>query len=125
MTEAKFSDVFAKLDAMKDTLTVKRVFGDAYQVNGTTIIPVAAVRGGGGGGGGEGTAPEPQGTGMGAGMGFGVNDRPVGVYILENGTTRWMPAVDVTRIVLGAQLVTLAAVLVLGRVLRHRERHRR
>ncbi len=124
MSDAQFSDVFARIDAVKDALTVKRVFGDAYQVNGTTIIPVAAVRGGGGGGGGEGTAPDQEGTGTGAGMGFGLNDRPVGVYILENGTTSWVPAVDVTRIVLGAQVVALAAVLVLGRVLRHRERHR-
>ena len=125
MTEAKFSDVFAKLDAVNDAMTVKRVFGDAYQVNGTTIIPVAAVRGGGGGGGGEGTGPDQEGSGTGGGMGFGVNDRPVGVYVLENGRTSWVPAVDVTRIVLGAQLVTLAAIFVLGRALRHRDHHHR
>jgi uncharacterized spore protein YtfJ len=124
MTEAPLSNVIAKLDAVKDAMTVKRVFGDAYEVNGTTIIPVAAVRGGGGGGGGEGTAPDQEETGSGAGMGFGVNDRPVGVYIHENGTTTWSPAVDVTRIVLGGQLVALAAIVVIGRVLRHREHHR-
>jgi uncharacterized spore protein YtfJ len=124
MTDTALSNALTRLDAVKDTLSVKRVFGDAYQVNGTTIIPVAAVRGGGGGGGGEGTAPDKEETGSGAGMGFGVNDRPVGVYILENGTTTWSPAVDVTRIVLGGQLVVLGAILVLGRVLRHRHRRR-
>jgi uncharacterized spore protein YtfJ len=124
MPEAPLSNVLARLDAVKDAMTVKRVFGDPYEVNGTTIIPVAAVRGGGGGGGGEGTAPDQEGTGSGAGMGFGLVNRPVGVYIVENGTTTWSPSVDVTRLALGGQLVALAAIFVIGRLLRHRGRHR-
>ena len=43
----------------RDTLTVKRVFGDPYEKNGVTVIPAARVQGGAGGGGGEG--PEGQG----------------------------------------------------------------
>ena len=43
----------SKLDAVRDVLTVKRVFGEAYEAHGLTVIPVAAVRGAGGGGGGE------------------------------------------------------------------------
>jgi hypothetical protein len=58
-------------------------------------------------------------------MGFGVNDRPVGVYILADGNTTWLPTVDVTRIVLCGQLVALAAILVIGRALRHRDHHHR
>jgi len=47
------ADALSKLDAVRDVLTLKRVFGEAYEVNGVTVIPVAAIRGGGGGGGGE------------------------------------------------------------------------
>jgi hypothetical protein len=50
-----------------------------------------------------------------------VIDRPVGVYIVANGNTTWSPAVDITRIVLGGQLVALAAIFMLGRALRQRE----
>ena len=42
------------LDAInqaKDTITVRRVYGDPYQVDGVTLIPAANVMGGGGGGG--------------------------------------------------------------------------
>lgn len=39
------TSALSRLDAVKDVLTVKRVFGDAYEVDGVTVIPVAAVRG--------------------------------------------------------------------------------
>jgi uncharacterized spore protein YtfJ len=57
MTDNQLSSVLDKLGVVKDTMTVSRVFGESYQVDGTTIVPVATVRGGGGGGGGEGTPP--------------------------------------------------------------------
>lgn len=114
----------SKLDAVKDVLTVRRVFGDAYELDGVTVIPVAALRGGGGGGGGEGDAPGAEGSGSGAGAGFGVAMRPVGAFVVKDGDVTWTPSVDVMRVVLGGQLVALAGVLVLGRVLSHRRRHR-
>ena len=45
------SDVFSQT---RETLTVKRVFGEPYEKNGITVIPVPRVRGGAGSGGGEG-----------------------------------------------------------------------
>jgi uncharacterized spore protein YtfJ len=121
--ESPLSVALSKLDAVKDVLTVKRVFGDAYERDGVTVIPVAAVRGGGGGGGGEGDAPNAQGTGSGAGLGFGVNVRPVGAFVVKDGTVTWSPSIDAMRIVMGGQLVALAGILVLGRVLtQHRRR---
>ena len=110
------SEMMSKLDLLPEVMTVKRVFGDAYEVNGVTVVPVAASRGGGGGGGGE----DPQRHGLGGGAGFGVNARPVGVFVIEGQTVSWQPAVDVTRIVLGGQLVALAALLVFRRVFRAR-----
>jgi uncharacterized spore protein YtfJ len=118
------SSTLSRLDAVNDVLTVKRVFGEAYEADGVTIIPVATVRGGGGGGGGEGTAPDAAGTGSGGGMGFGLNVRPVGALVVKDGTVSWVPSVDVMRIVFGGQLVALAGILVLGRALAHRRRHR-
>src|SRR6266571_1521211 len=114
----------SKIDGVKDVMNVRRVYGDAYQADGVTIIPVALIRGGGGGGGGEGTGDQngKSGTGVGAGMGFGVNARPVGVYVVKNGEVTWQPAVDVMRIVVGGQLLGLAAILALRSVLRHRRR---
>ena len=122
--ESPLAVALSKLDAVKDVLTVKRVFGDAYDLDGVTVIPVAAVRGGGGGGGGEGDAPDAQGTGSGAGLGFGVNVRPVGAFVVKDGTVTWSPSIDVMRIVMGGQLVALAGIFALGRVLTH-HRHRR
>jgi uncharacterized spore protein YtfJ len=118
--DAQLSAVLDKLGAVKETLTVSRVFGQAYQADGVTIIPVATVRGGGGGGGGEGEAPGEQGTGTGAGLGFGVIVRPLGVYAVKDGEVSWQPAIDVLRIVLGGQLLGLVALLTLRRIVKRR-----
>jgi uncharacterized spore protein YtfJ len=114
MTDNQLSSVLDKLGAVKDTMTVSRVFGESYQVDGVIIVPVATVRGGGGGGG-EGTAPGGEGTGTGAGLGFGVIVRPLGVYIVKDGEVRWQPAIDVLRVVVGGQLLALAAILAFRR----------
>lgn len=82
-------------------MTARRVFGDPIEVGGVTVIPVARVGGGGGGG----SSPNDQG-----GVGFGLNARPAGVYVVRDGTAVWRPAVDVNRIVLGGQLVAIAAI---------------
>jgi uncharacterized spore protein YtfJ len=122
--KSAITSALSRLDAVKDVLTVKRVFGDAYEVDGVTVIPVAAVRGGGGAGGGEGDSPVAQGTGAGGGVGFGVNVRAVGTVVISGGTVTWVPAVDVTRIVFGGQVVAIVGILVFGRILTHRRRHR-
>jgi uncharacterized spore protein YtfJ len=122
MTDTQLSSVLDKLGAVKDAMTVSRVFGESYQVDGFTIVPVATVRGGGGGGGGggEGTATGGEGTGTGAGLGFGVIVRPVGVYIVKDGEVSWQPAMDVMRVILGGQLLGLAAIFALRRLLKRR-----
>ena len=123
MTDTALDNVVSNLDAVKDVITVQRVFGEPTHVDGVTVLPVAVVRGGGGAGGGGGSMPDENQRGEGAGLGFGINARGIGVYAVKNGDITWQPAVDVTRIVLGAQLVALAAVIVVGGVLRYRHRH--
>jgi uncharacterized spore protein YtfJ len=112
-------DVQELISGVRDTISVKRVYGDPYEKNGLTVIPAATVRGGAGGGVGEHGSEE-----TGKGGGFGVNARPSGAWIIENDTVTWKPAVDVNRIVLGGQMVALAAILVTGRILATHARRR-
>ncbi len=101
-------DVQQILTHARDTLTVKRVFGEPYEKDGVTVIPVAAVSGGGGGGGGE----QPD-QGKGSGGGFGMHARPVGVYVIKGDTVTWVPAFDLNRVIMGGQIVAVVALLVL------------
>jgi uncharacterized spore protein YtfJ len=103
------------LAGAQDALTARRVFGDPIQVNGTTIIPVAALRGGGGAGG----RGEEEG-----GVGFGIIARPAGVFAVRDGDVKWRPAVDVNRVILGGQLVAIAALLTIGPAVRRWLTHR-
>ncbi|MEA1903730.1 MAG: spore germination protein GerW family protein [Actinomycetota bacterium] len=99
-----------------DTLTVKTVFGEPYQSNGVTLIPVAAVRGGVGGGEGEATETTPGGSGGGMGM----SARPVGAYQITGDEIVWIPAADVTRVIIMGQIVAIVALLVARSILRRR-----
>ena len=119
MSNAQLWSALDKLDAVKDTLNVKRVFGDAYEVGATTIIPVASLQGGGGGGGGEGPT-DGNGTPVGGGVGFGVKARPVGVYVVKDGQVSWQPALDMTRVILAGQLVGMVVILTVRKLLRRR-----
>ncbi len=104
--------VFDNIRGTRDALTVKRVFGESYEVDGVTIIPVARVAGGAGGGGGEGTDDEEN-KGRGFGTGFGMGANPIGVYEVRGGDIVWKPAVDLNRVIHGSQvLVGLIAVCV-------------
>jgi len=105
------------LTSAREAITVRRVFGEPYERDGVTIIPVASVMGGGGGGSGR-----DAGGASGDGGGFGVRTRPVGAFVIRDGGVRWEPALDLNRIILGGQVLGLAAILVLPGLLRHRER---
>ncbi|MFO7548607.1 MAG: spore germination protein GerW family protein [Acidimicrobiia bacterium] len=97
------SDLIGKT---RDMLTVERVFGAPIEQDGTLLIPVAAVRGmgGGGGGGGENVRGE---QGVGEGVGYGISARPVGVYVMRDGSVDWRPTLDAQRIVVAVTTVVL------------------
>jgi uncharacterized spore protein YtfJ len=97
------------LGGAQDVLTARRIFGEPISVDGVTVIPAASLRGGGGGG--VKNADE-------GGVGFGVKARPAGVYVVRDGDAVWRPAVDVNRIVLGGQMIAIAALLTFAPVLR-------
>jgi len=97
------------LEGARDAMNVRRVFGESYEENGVTVIPVATVGGGGGGGG------DSENNG---GGGFGLQVRPVGAYVISDGDVRWQPAVDPNRIVLGWQIVAALSLIVGWRIAR-------
>jgi uncharacterized spore protein YtfJ len=94
------------LSGAQDVLTARRVFGDPIERDGSVVLPVAVV-GGGGGGGGR-TDQE--------GAGFGLKARPAGVFVLRDGDAKWRPALDLNKVIIGGQIVALAAVLTFGRL---------
>jgi uncharacterized spore protein YtfJ len=123
MADDGITQALSKLDAIKDIMAVRRVFGEAYELDGASIIPVAAVRGAGGGGGGGATDPQTDAAGSGLGVGFAVDARPVGVLVVKDGEVTWRPTFDVMRIVLGAgQLLGVALFLAWRRGLLRRLR---
>ena len=95
------------LAGAQDAITVKRVYGDPIEQDGVTVIPAAKVGGGGGGGGDD---------AQNGGAGFGLGARPVGAYVIRGQEVTWVPAVDVSRIV----LCSLAAMLLGAVILRRR-----
>jgi uncharacterized spore protein YtfJ len=104
-------DIQEAIAKAQDTITVKRVYGEPYERDGVVLIPAAEVRGGGGGGGGTDAASESSG----GGGGFGVDARPVGAYVIEGGSVRWEPAVDVGRIAVRAMITALGLAFLLRR----------
>ncbi len=104
----------------RDAITVKRVFGDPYEKNGITVIPAARVQGGAGGGDGQG----PGGEGKGSGSGFGVSARPVGAFLIRGDEMTWQPAIDLNRIILGAQVVAIVGLFAIRAIVKARAKAR-
>jgi uncharacterized spore protein YtfJ len=131
-----------------ENFSVRRAFGAAYEKDGVLIIPVALVAGGGGGGtsrprpgnsaGRPDGSAEPDATPQDsepvdagradagradagrtdAGGGFGGLVMPTGAYVVKGDQVRWVPAVDVTIVV----LASLSLVRVLARAWSRRRR---
>ena len=120
-------DASEVLNHARDAMTVKRVFGDPYERDGVTIIPVANVMGGAGAGGGTGVGTRPasadgeavgEGTGdSGYGLGYGLRATPAGVYVIKGGEVEWKPALDMNRLTLQRALVVLVAPLVVRSII--------
>jgi uncharacterized spore protein YtfJ len=94
------------ISTARDSLTVKRVYGDPYEKDGLTVIPAASVSGGAGGGAGHDEKGQE-----GEGGGFGVSARPAGAYVIKDGEVSWRPALDVNRVVAAVGLAVLVFLL--------------
>jgi len=121
-------DVQEVMNHARDAMTVKRVFGDPYEKDGITVIPVASVMGGAGAGGGTGPGVKPEGASeeagaegaadSGYGMGYGLRATPAGVYVIKDGEVEWKPALDTSRVVLWRAGVVIVALLVFRSIVR-------
>jgi uncharacterized spore protein YtfJ len=120
-------DIHEVLNHVRDAMTVKRVFGDPYEKDGVTVIPVANVMGGAGGGGGS-SAAVSAGTGdavatdgapeSGYGIGYGLRATPAGVYVIKDGEVEWKPALDVNRVALQRTGAIIVGLFVLRSIIR-------
>ncbi len=116
------------LDTVREVVqgtAADRVFGAPIMQDGLTVLPVARVSGGGGGGGGTGPAAEDAGddaVASGFGGGVGVAAKPLGVFVIKNGDVRWRPAVDVNKVIIGGQIVVVAALLTVRAIIKARSR---
>lgn len=110
-------DIMEMIDRAQDSVTVGRVFGEPSTRNGITVIPVARIAGGGGGGSGK---QEGERAGEGSGGGFGLGATPAGVFVVTDDDVRWLPAIDFTKVIMGAQAVAIVTLLVIGRYLKRR-----
>jgi uncharacterized spore protein YtfJ len=107
------------LSRASDAMQAKRVFGEPYEKNGITVIPVAVVRGGWGGGG-QGQSEDQSGWGGGGGLAA----RGLGAFVIKGDTVTWQPAIDVNRVILMGQMLALALILTVGATLRARSKRR-
>ena len=122
----KFAEI---VEDATDKIGAKRVFGEPYEKNGITIIPAARVMGGAGAGegemrqpAGEGAAPWEEGAKrpVGSGVGYGMSGRPAGAFVIKDDQVTWMPAIDVNRIVFGAQVVAIIFLFVMRSIVETR-----
>ena len=109
-------DVETLIAKAGETLSAGRSFGPIIEREGSLVIPASIVVAGGGGGGGAGPDEGPNG-GSGGGGGVISLSWPVGAYVVRDEDVRWVPAVDATRIALGAFVVIRTLVKI--RALRH------
>lgn len=103
------------LNQARDVMTVKRVFSEPYEQDGATVVFAAKVAGGGG----AGSGGDEEGN-QGSGGGFGAAAAPAGVYVIKNGEVTWQPYIDVNRVILGGQLVAIAALLLVRSIVKAR-----
>ena len=87
-------------DALLADPDASRVFGQPYETaDGSTVIPVAKVRGR--------VRPGDDGS-------LRMMARPVGVFVVKDGRTTWEPAVDATRIAFTGLVIGLVASALAG-----------
>ncbi len=107
--------VVKMLEQTRDAMNVRQVYADPIEKNGTTLIPAASVQGGGGGGEDDSTEDKTA-----FGGGWGARARPVGAYVIRGDEITWQPALDLSRIIVGGQIVAIVALLTLRTWLRRR-----
>jgi uncharacterized spore protein YtfJ len=106
-------EMLNRIGQVHDRASVKTVFGEPFQVNGRTIIPIAKVQYGFGFGVGRSKEKEKdeEESGEGGGGGAGVSIRPIAVLEITGQETKVKPVMDVTRLALAGMLLAAWNVL--------------
>jgi len=115
----------AVLDVIQQSLhqaAAGTVFGEPISRGDITIIPVARISGRGGGGGGGGGPDGEHAGGSGSGSGLKLSAEPAGVFVVDGGRVQWRPSGDVNKMIVGGQLVAIAALLTVRALVRSRPR---
>ena len=86
----------------KDSITVKRVYGEPYERDGSRSSRQRWSPGAEAGGSGH-----DESGGDGEGGGFGMAGRPAGVFVIKGDEVTWHPAVDPNRMATVAGLVAI------------------
>jgi uncharacterized spore protein YtfJ len=103
-------DVDQLITTARDTMTVRRVFGEPIVQDGVTVVPCAIVIGGMGGGGGQHGDQD-----AGAGGGFGMIALPAGAFRITGERVTWRPAVNANLLVIASTTVVLACLRAMSR----------
>jgi uncharacterized spore protein YtfJ len=119
-----------RLSARGDAFASNHIFGAPVKHGDVVVIPLGRMRGGGGGGGGGGGArpgdqqeedsldDRSQRHGSGVGTGWGMDGKATGAIVIRGDRVRFIPAVDVTRIVTVSILGMVATVVLAPRIIR-------
>lgn len=119
--------VLQALKQITEASNGRTVFAEPVTQGEVTIVPAAQISGGGGSGGsqpGKGEEGRPgmregrQGKGLGAGM--GLSAKPAGAFVIKGGKVDWRPALDVNKVILGGQIVAIAALVTIRTLIRAR-----
>ncbi|HWA82775.1 MAG TPA: spore germination protein GerW family protein [Fimbriimonadaceae bacterium] len=103
--------------SLKDSATVRNVYGDPVQAGEKTIIPVANVAYGFGGG-------ESKDHEGGFGGGGGMRARPIGVVEISGSETRWVPLNPTKNLLIAGGIGFLVGVVMGGRRAKRRFKQR-
>jgi uncharacterized spore protein YtfJ len=103
------------ITGVKNSVEAKKVYAEPYERNGVTVIAAASISGGTGGGSGRDEKGQE-----GEGGGFGIAARPTGAYVIKGDDVRWVPAVDVNKLIATLGAVAVAAIFVAARFLKSR-----
>jgi hypothetical protein len=109
-TSSRLEQTRQTITQIAENFTARRVYAEPYQQQGVAVIPAAEIRGGGGVGG----------QGEHGGGGMGMRARPVGAFVLKDGTVAWKPAFDLSRVVFRGQIVVIALLFTVAWVLGRR-----
>lgn len=107
-----------RFQEMQGRADVRTVFGEAIQLNGRRVIPVASIQYGFGMGGGSGPTKAKSEASGGGGGGGGMRVEPVALVDITDGKLKVEPIVNVTRLATMAMILAAWSVFWISRTIR-------